>query len=302
MAALRFCCSHADAALASVLKADGHAVRVGQLPNRGEVVIWSGPPRIAQAWRRRGIPVVGGNSLDTLTPLAPDTPDLVGTPVDVLTWANGYNVVLPYAIMFREGRATLLKPTTSEDAARLVAPFDYALAVSGHVGPFIATAREVDNMLSPPVAVDTKLAPGVLAGWLSLLDPGTAGDQLAEFAAGHLDKWELEPTWPMALVVNGKVAVGQVLNDMRDELGDMQALPSAEARFEMLSMLSWRIWEPQQLTTQMTTTTPAPHVVGDTHSSGENTQTGGFVSPSQPVNPSPTAPMSGASISSPSPE
>lgn len=302
MAALRFCCSHADEALRSLLTAEGHAVRVGQLPNRNEVVLWSGPARIAQAWRRRGIPVVGGNSLDALPPLQPAMSDVVGTPVDVLTWANGYAVVPPYALMFREGDALLLKPTTSEEARRFTAPFEDALSISGHVGPFAASALVIDTALSPPFAMETRLPRGGLAGWLGLLEPGTAGEQLAEFAAGHLEKWELEPTWPMALVVNGRVAVGQVLVEMRDELQAPNALPSAEARFEMLSGLGWRIWEAQQMTREMTSP-PAIRSFGDSpSSSGEHTQTGGFVSPTQPVNPSPTSPMSGASTSSPSPE
>lgn len=305
MAALRFCCSHADPALSALLRREGHHIRVGQLPIRGEVVVWNGPARIAQAWRRRGLAVIGGNSLDNLTPVLPQ-PVHVGTPVDVLTWANGVNIVEPRAIMMREGTATLLKPTTAEGARALTEPFHHALDVTSHVGAFGVSAVVVgETDLSPPLSMQTKLGRGVLAGWLSLLTTDTAGEQLAEFAAGTLDKWELQPTWPMALIVDNEIAVGQQLTLMRDELNRPDALPSAEARFEMLGAIGWRVWEAQQIAAATSPTTPTGAIpnVGKPSTQGEQTQTGGFVSPSQPVNPSPTNPMSaGIGTAAPSPE
>lgn len=303
MAALRFCCSHADPALSALLRREGHHIRVGQLPSRGEIVLWNGPARIAQAWRRRGLSVVGGNSLDSLTPVKPQ-PVHVGTPVDVIAWANGITTVEPHAIMMREGNATLLKPTTSEGSRAMIAPFHEALNITSHVGALSVSAVVVgERDLSPPLSMQTRLGRGVLAGWLSLLVPDTAGEQLAEFARGELDKWELQPDWPMALIVGDKVAIGQQLTFMRDELDRPEALPSAEARFEMLSALGWSVWEAQQITSEVFPTTPTGVIpnVGKPSTQGEQTQTGGFESPTHAVNPSPESPTSAGGSMSPSP-
>jgi len=315
MAALRFSLSHADPALSTVLAGEGHTVRVSGLPSRTDTVIWNGAPRIAAAWRRRGLGVVGGNSLDTLSTDPRGTALFMadrglwpahsaGVPVECLIWCNGNVIVKPDVVVIRDADATLLIPTVDPFITQVTAAFQDALLATGHVGGFSISSSVVAPGLADGLTVRSKMGPGVLAAWLSLCTESTAGEQLAEFAAGHLDAWELRPDWPMALLAHGRIVTGHNLTFMRAEIGDNLALQSAEAQLAALHTLGWHVVvdEAQQLMQRMTAPGTGMAPGADRGApTGEHTQTGGFESPTHAVNPSPEAPMSAGGSSSPSP-